>query len=129
MTGSLCEKNCMITLWATAGIIKAYRQKIITVKHYGTHSYPIELKSRSKYVSKVAKEFPCLTRESMVTQKVQQQFKQSLLSASVTTSENCTNKTYIDNIKGNEKTKRRPDGYCFMGVKTLKTTFEKEYQC
>ena len=105
----------MITLWATAGIIKAYRQKIITVKHHGTHSYPIELKSRSKYVSKVAKEFPCLTRESMITQKVQQQFKQSLLSASVTTSENCTNKTYIDNIKRKEKNNEETRETLFRG--------------
>ena len=51
----------------------------------------------------------------MVTQKVQQQFKQSLLSASVTTSENCTNKTYIDNIKRKEKNNEETRETLFRG--------------
>ena len=65
-------------------------------------------------------------KESMVRQKVQQQLEQSSFSAAVTTAKNYTNKTYIDNIKRKEKTKRRPDGHCFKAVKILKTTFEKE---
>ena len=84
------------------------------------------MKGRSKYVSKIAKEFPRLTRENMVRQKVQQQLEQSSFSAAVTTAKNYTHKTYIDNIKRKEKTKRRLDGHRFKAVRILKTTFEKE---
>ena len=84
------------------------------------------MKGRSKYVSKIAKEFPRLTRENMVRQKVQQQLEQSSFSAAVITAKNYTYKTYIDNIKRKEKTKSKPDEHCFKAVRILKTTFEKE---
>ena len=73
---------------------KDTQEKIITAKHYGTHSCAIEVKGRSKDVSKIAKEFPCLTRGSMVRQKVQQQLEQSYFSAAVTTAK----KLYRENI-------------------------------
>ena len=62
----------------------------------------------------------------MVRPKVQQQLEQSSFSTAVTTAKNYTDKTYIGNIKRKEKTMRRPGGYCFIAVKILKTTFEKE---
>ena len=99
---------------------------IITAKHYGTHPYPIEGKGRSKDVSKIAREFPRLTWESIVRQKVQRQLEQSSFPAAVTTAKNYIGKTYIDIIKRKQKTKRKPDGNCFKAVKIPKTTFEKE---
>ena len=44
---------------------KDNQKKIITAKHYGTHSCPIAVKDHSKDVSKIAKKFPRLTRESL----------------------------------------------------------------
>ena len=55
---------------------KDTEKKIIKAKHYGTHSCPVQVKSRNKNASKLAKAFPRLTRESMVRQNVQQQLKQ-----------------------------------------------------
>ena len=105
---------------------KDTEKNIITAKKNGTHSCPIEVKGRNKDVSDIAKRFACLTGESMVRQKVQQQLEQSSFSTAVTTAKNYTDKTYIGNIKRKEKTMRRPGGYCFIAVKILKTTFEKK---
>ena len=85
------------------------------------HSCHIEVISRSKDIIKIAKEFPRLTRESMVRQKGKQQLEQSC-SAAVTTVKNYTDKSYIDNIKRKEKTKNKGT----EKIKILKTTFEKE---
>ena len=57
---------------------------------------------------------------------MQRQLEQSSFCAAVTTAKNYIAKTYIDNIKRKEKTKRRPEWHCFKAVKIVKTTFEKE---
>ena len=44
---------------------KDNQKKIITAKHYGTHSCPIAVKDHCEDVSKIAKKFPRLTRESL----------------------------------------------------------------
>ena len=54
---------------------------------------------------------------------MEQQLEQSSISKK---KKNYTDKTYTDNIKRKENTKRRPDRRCFKAVKILKTTFEKE---
>ena len=70
------------------------------------HSCHIEVIRHSKDIIRIAKEFPRLTRESMVRQKGQQQLEQSC-SAAVTTVKNYTDKSYIDNIKRKEKALKR----------------------
>ena len=37
-----------------------------------------------------------------------------------------TDNTIIDNIRGKEKSRRRPDGHCFEAVKLLQKTHEQE---
>ena len=86
------------TLRGTADSREGYREKVITAKHSGTHSRPTEVKNRSKDVSKIAKEFARLTRESMVRQKMQQQLERSSFSAAVTTAKSYIDKISIDNI-------------------------------
>ena len=81
---------------------------IITAKHYGTHLCPVEVKGRSKDVSKISKGFPHLTRESMVRQKVQQQLEQSSFSAAVTSAQKTIPTKHIL-IISREKKRRRGD--------------------
>ena len=70
MICALCgEKAAYLPCGGRLILDKDTEKKIITAKHYGTHSYPIEVKGCNKDVSKIAKEFPRLTRESMVRQK------------------------------------------------------------
>ena len=67
MICSLCgEKAAYLPCEGRLLLEKDTEKNIITAKHYGTHSCPIEVKGRRKDVSKIAKEFSCLTRESMV---------------------------------------------------------------
>ena len=74
----LCgEKGAYLPCEGRLILEKDAEKKIITAKHYGTHSFPIEVKGRSKDFSKISKEFPRLTWESMVRQKVQQRLEQS----------------------------------------------------
>ena len=122
MTCSLCGEIAAYLPCGGRLILEKNTKK----KHYGTHPFPIEVKGRSKRAFKIAKEFPRLTRESMIRQRAQQQLEQSTFSVAVATTKNYTDKTYIDNINRKEKKKRRPDGYCIKAVKILKTTFEKE---
>ena len=71
---SLCgEKAAYLPCEGRLILEKDTEKKIITAKHYGTHLCPVEVKGRSKDVSKISKGFPHLTRESMIRQKVQQQ--------------------------------------------------------
>ena len=70
MICALCgEKAAYLPCGGRLILDKDTEKKIITAKHYGTHSYPIEVKGCNKDVSKIAKEFPRLTRESIVRQK------------------------------------------------------------
>ena len=76
MICSLCGENAAYLPCEGRLILeKDTEKKIVTAKHYGTHSCPIEVKCRSKDVSEITKKFPRLTRESMVRQKVQQQLE------------------------------------------------------
>ena len=37
-----------------------------------------------------------------------------------------TDKTFIDNIRRKEKSRRRPDGHCFEAVKLIQKIYEQE---
>ena len=62
MIGSLCgEKDAYLPCEGRLILEKDVEKKIITAKHYGTHSFPIEVKGRSKDFPKISKEFSRLT--------------------------------------------------------------------
>ena len=67
---SLCrEKAENLTSEGRYILDKDTEKNIIIAKHYEMHSCHIEVTRRSKDIIKIAKEFPRLTRESMVRQK------------------------------------------------------------
>ena len=106
---SLCgEKAAYLPCEGRLILGKDTEKKIITAKHYGTHLCPIEVKGRSKDVSKISKGFPHLTRESMIRQKVQQQLEQSSFSAAVTSAQKTIPTKHIL-IISREKKRRRGD--------------------
>ena len=105
---SLCgEEAAYLSCKGRLILDKDTEKKIGTAKDDGMDSFPTEVKIRSKDVSKTVKELPCLTRGTMVRQKVQQQLKQSSFYATVTTAKSYTDKTYINNIKIKQRFKRK----------------------
>ena len=82
MICSLCgEKATYLPYKGRLILEKDIEKKISKNKHYAKHPCPIEVNNRSKDISKIAKDFPHLTRENMIRQKVQQQHEQSSFSA------------------------------------------------
>ena len=77
MICSLCgEKAAYLPSEGRLILEKDNEKKIITAKNYRTHLCSIEVTGRNKDVSKIAREFPCLTRESIVRQKDKQHLDQ-----------------------------------------------------
>ena len=123
---ALClNKAAFIPCAGRLTLEKDLENKVITCKHHGDHSCPLEIKGRSSDIEKTAREFPRVTREGMVRQKIQEQLGTSYANA-VSTARNLTDKKFIDNIRQREKSKRRPDGHCFEAVKILKESYDKE---
>ena len=91
--------------------------KKITCKYYG-----IERTGRNKDAEDIACSFPRVTRESFIRQKVQQEREENSFRDVIETAKSLTNKTFIDNVKRKEKSRRRPDGHCFGAVKLLQKT-------
>ena len=100
--------------------------KKITCKHYGMHSCLLERKGRNKNAEEIARSFLLVTRESFIRQKVQQELEEHSFRDAVETAKSLTDKTFIDNIRRKEKSRRRPDGHCFETVKLLQKTYEQE---
>ena len=100
--------------------------KKITCKHYGTHSCLLERKGRNKDAEDIARSFPWATRESFIRQKVQQELEENFFRDAVETAKSLTDKTFVDNVRRKEKSRRRRDDHCFEAIKLLQKTYEQE---
>ena len=99
--------------------------KKVLCKHYGTHSCLLERKGRNKDAEDIARSFPRVTRESSIRQKVQQDLEENSFCDAVETAKSLTDKTFIDNVRRKEKSRRRPDGHYFEAVKLLQKHMSK----
>ena len=99
--------------------------KKIICKHYDTHSCLLERKGRNKDAEDIARSSPRVTTESFIRQKVQQELDDIPFRDAVETTKSLTDKTFIDNVRIKEKSRRRPDGHCFEAVNYFKKLMSK----
>ena len=123
---SLCgDQAAFIPCTGRLTLEKETNVKKITCKHYGTHPCLLERKGRNKDVEDIARSFPRVTRESFIRQKVQQKLEENSFRDAVETAKSLTDKTFIDNVRRKEKSRRRPDGHCFEAVELLQKHMSK----
>ena len=100
-------------------------KKIITCKHYGTHT---ELKGRVKKdeLKSISEKFPKLTHEAIILQKVQSTLEKVSYSDEVEASQMYTDTVSIDNVRKRVLFSSRPDGHCFKAVDVIRNNFASE---
>ena len=103
-------------------------KKIITCKHYGTHTCGVELEGRVKKdeLRSINQNFPKLTHEAIIRQKVQRTSEKVSYSDAVEASQMYTDTVFIDNIRKRVLSSRRPEGHCFKGVDVIRNNFVSE---
>lgn len=107
---------------------KDISDKIVTCKHYGTHTCNMQIKGRpdKKSTKKNLTNNPKLTRESLIRQELQTCLEKGTYSDTVRKAKNYTDVTFIDNIKRKATSERRPQGHSFKAVETLHQNFSTE---
>ena len=98
--------TCLQALWYTLLSIKTNRQK------QRCRRYCAQLSLDNKRI--------------FIRQKVQQELEENSSRDAVETAKSLTDKTFIDNVRRTQKSRRRPDGHCFGAVNLLQKTYEQE---
>ena len=103
-------------------------KKIITCKHYGAHTCAVELKGKVKKdeLKSISENFPKLTREAIIQQKVQSTLEKGRYSDGLEASQMYTDTAFIDSVRKRKLFSRRPDGHSFKAVDVIRNNFVSE---
>ena len=85
---------------------KTRLRKKIPCKDYGRHSCLLKQIGRNKDAEDIACGFPWVTSQSFILQKVQQEFEENSFCDAAKTAKSLTDKTFIDNVRRKEKSRR-----------------------
>ena len=102
--------------------------KKVVVKHYGTHTCPIEKRGRTdkEFVANTFKDNPKITRKTFIRQQVQKELESGTFESAKNLAKTFTDTKFIENIKQKSKMDRRPDGHSFNAIRVLKEKYENQ---